>query len=82
MPRWYCEMVVKRITADEAQAWLREYFMRRQDVGLWKGIVNLALRPQNPFEPEKSRLPRRGFLFGAGVLLSAAAWFLYFNFVR
>ena len=73
--------MVKRITADETQAWLKDYFKRLPDIGLGKAIVNLALRPQNPFEPEKRRLPRRRFLFGVGMFLSAVAWFLYFNFV-
>jgi hypothetical protein len=74
--------MVKRITADETQAWLKEYFGRLPDIGLGKAIVNLALCPPNPFVPEKKRLPRRGFLFGAGMFLSAVAWFLYFNFAR
>ena len=74
--------MVKRITADETQVWLKDFFRRQPDIGLGKAIVNLALCPRNPFELEKRRLPRRGFLFGAGVFLSAVAWFLYFNFVR
>ncbi len=74
--------MVKRITADETQAWLKEYFGQLPDIGLGKAIVNLCLNPRNPFEPEKRRLPRRGFLFGAGMFLSAVAWFLYFNFAR
>jgi hypothetical protein len=74
--------MVKRITVDETQASLKEYFGRLPDIGLGKAVVNLCLNPQNPFEPEKRRLPRRGFLFGAGMFLSAVAWFLYFNFAR
>lgn len=74
--------MVKRITASETQAWLKEYFRRQPDIGFGKAIVNLALCPPNPFEPEKRRLPRRGFLFGVGMFLSAVAWFLYFNFAR
>jgi len=74
--------MVKRISADETQAWLKDYFKRRPDIGLGKAIVNLALNRRNPFESEKRRLPRRGFLFGAGMFLSVVSWFLYFNFVR
>jgi hypothetical protein len=74
--------MVKRITADETQAWLKDYFRRRPNIGLGKAIVHLALCPPNPFEPEKRRLPRRGFLFGAGMFLGVVAWFLYFNFFR
>jgi hypothetical protein len=74
--------MAERITADETQAWLKEYFGRLPDIGIGKAIVNLCLNPRNPFEPEKGRLPRRGFLFGAGMFLSAVAWFLYFNFAR
>lgn len=74
--------MVKRITSDETQAWLKDYFRRRPDIGLGKAVVNLALNPRNPFEPEKRRLPRREFLFGAGMLLSVVAWFFYFNFAR
>jgi hypothetical protein len=74
--------MVKRVTAEDTQAWLKDYFRHQPDIGLGKAIVNLALCPPNPFEPEKRRLPGRGFLFGAGVFLSAVAWFLCFNFVR
>ncbi len=74
--------MVKHITPNETKVWLKDYCRRRPDTGLGKAIVNLALNPRNPFEPEKRRLPRRGFLFGAGMFLSAVAWFLYFNFVR
>jgi hypothetical protein len=74
--------MVKRITADETHEWLKDYFRRLPGIGLGKAVVNLCLKPRNPFEPEKKRLPRRGFLFGAGMFLSAVAWFLYFNFAR
>ena len=74
--------MVKRITANETHVWLKDYFRRRPDIGLGKAIVNLALNPRNPFEPDKRRLPRGGFLFGAGMFLSSVAWFLYFNFAR
>ena len=74
--------MLKRITPDETQAWLKDYFRRRPDIGLGKAVMNLALNPRKPLEPEKRRLPRRGFLFGAGMLLSAVAWFFYFNFAR
>lgn len=74
--------MVTRITADETKAWLKDYFRRQPDIGFGNAIVNLALCPRNPFEPEKRRVPRSGFLFGAGMFLGAVAWFLYFNIVR
>lgn len=74
--------MVKRTTADETKAWLKDYFTRQPDIGLGKAIVDLALRPRNPFEPETRRQPRSGFLFGAGLFVGAVAWFLYFNIVR
>ena len=82
MAQHWCSDMETRVSADEAQAWLKHYFGRLPDLGLGKAIVNLALRPRNPFDPEKRRLPRRGFLFGAGMFLSVVAWFLYFNCIR
>jgi hypothetical protein len=74
--------MVKRTTADETRVWLKDYFRRQADIGLGKAVVNLACKPRNPFEPEKRRLPRREFVFGAGMFLSALAWFFYFSFAR
>ena len=74
--------MVKRVTREEAAAWLNDYCKRQPDIGLRKALVSLAFRPRNPFEPEKRRLPRRGFVFGACMFLSAVAWFVYFNLFR
>jgi len=74
--------MVKRVTGEEAAAWLNDYFKRQPDIGLRKALVSLVFRPRNPFAPEKRRLPKRGFLFGACIFLSAVAWFIYFNLVR
>lgn len=74
--------MAKRVTREEAAAWLNENFERQADLGLRKALVNLVLRRRNPFQPEKKRLPKRGFLFAACMFLSAIAWFVYFNLGR
>jgi hypothetical protein len=74
--------MAKRIAPEEMHVWLKGYFRQRPDIGLGKAIVNLALNPRNPFEPEAWRMPRRGFLFVAVPFALAAGWFLYFNFAR
>lgn len=61
---------------------LAQYFRRRREFGLWKAVVNIVLDAPNPFKPEARRSPRAEFLFGAGLLASTVAWFLYFNFLR
>ena len=71
-----------RIASEEPRVWLADYFRRRRDLGLWKAVVNIVLRPPNPFKPDSQRLPRPTFLFAAGLLAFAAGWFFYFNFVR
>jgi hypothetical protein len=70
------------IPPEETHGWLKDHFERQQDIGLGKAIVNIALSPRNPFEPEARRLPRPGFVFSACLFTFAISWFLYFNFVR
>lgn len=74
--------MLKRATPEATKAWLKAYFGRRPDIGLGKAIVNCVLGPNNPFEPEKRRRPKPGFLFTAGMLVGVFVWFLYFNLTR
>jgi hypothetical protein len=71
-----------RITPEETHAWLKNYFQPRREIGLGKLIMDIVLNPRSPFEPEARRLPRRGFLIGAGLFAFAVNWFVYFNFVN
>lgn len=74
--------MAKHITSGETNVWLTDYFHQRRDLGFCKAIQNIALYPPNPFKAEVRRLPRSGFLFAAGLLVCAAGWFFYFNFMR
>lgn len=77
---WCCDMA-NRITSQETRVWLEDHFRRQRNLGLWKAVANIALLPADPFKPESRRLPRPAFLFAAGLLVVAAGWFFYFNFV-
>ncbi len=74
--------MLKRVRADEAHAWLKDYFKQRRDIGLGKVIVDIVFNPRNPFEPEAWRLPRRGFVTAVGLFAFAVGWFVYFNFAN
>lgn len=71
-----------RTSPGEVHGWFREYFRERPDIGVWKAALDLILAPRNPFEPERRRLPKPGFVIGAAIATAAAACFTFFNFVR
>jgi len=66
--------------AAEVHGALGNYLGRRPDVGLDKLLLDLALDPASPFDPQGQRRLRKSFvlvmLVGAGI----AATFVYFNF--
>ncbi len=65
-------------TKEEMLAAFRTKFRARGDRGVLNLIKNLLLEPQNPFEPEKQRLPKREIVaVGAlvAVLVGAVLWF-------
>ena len=59
---------------------LTRYLNGRSDLGFWKSILNLVLEPQNPFEPEKRRGPRKDFALVAVLVGLPLGAFIYFNF--
>ncbi len=67
-------------TAKEVHAMLVKYLKGRRDLGMWKGFVDLVLEPQNPFDPEKRRDPRKGFVLVAVLVGLPFAALVYFNF--
>jgi len=74
--------MAEQVTPEEVHVWFKEHFRERPDIGEWKATLDLILDPRNPFEPEQRRLPTRGFLIGASVILVAVGWFVYFNLVH
>jgi hypothetical protein len=72
----------KRVSPEEAQAWVEEYLKQQADIGFGKAIANMILEPPNPFDPEARRRPKTGFVLAASLLAFAAGWFVYFNIVR
>jgi hypothetical protein len=67
-------------TAKEVHGMLAKYFRGRPDLGLWKGILDLALEPRNPFEPGLPRKLRRDFVLVVVLAGMPAGAFVYFNF--
>ena len=59
---------------------LTNYLRLQPDVGLDKLLLDLALNPASPFDPQGRRRLKKGFvlvmLLGTGI----AATFVYFNF--
>jgi len=43
-------------------------------------LLNLALEPASPFDPQTRRKLRKGFVLALFVALGLAASFVYFNF--
>ena len=72
--------MAEEYTAKETHAILVKYFEGRRDVGLWKGLLDLVLEPQNPFEPGMRREPRKGLVLAAVLIGLPLGAFVYFNF--
>jgi hypothetical protein len=70
---------MEKMTADEADTLLRQYFRRRSDLGLWKAIQAKFLQPQSPFESRSVRMPQRWFVLFLIVSTVLMAAFIYFN---
>jgi hypothetical protein len=67
------------VTADKVLAAFETRMEQRLDLGVVNRALNVFLEPRNPFEPERTRKPKReAVIFG---MLSAvvAAAFLFFN---
>ena len=64
----------------EAHAPLANYLRRRPDIGLDKLLLDLALDPASPFDPQGRRKLKKGFVLVMLVATGIAATFVYFNF--
>lgn len=60
---------------------LAYYLSRRPDLGLDKMLLNLALEPANPFDPQGRRNFRKGFALAIFLALGLVGSFVYFNFL-
>ena len=69
----------KEVTRREVQAWLKNYFEDRPDLGLGKAILAMILEPANLFEPKKPRFPKKSFVLLAVWSLGLLGMFVYFN---
>jgi hypothetical protein len=57
------------------------YLSRRPDLGLEKMLLNLALEPASPFDPQARRNFKKGFVLFLLIVLGLASTFVYFNFL-
>jgi hypothetical protein len=64
----------------EVHAALTNYLRRRPDVGLDKLLLDLALDPASPFDPQGRRPLKKGFVLVVVVAIGLAGTFIYFNF--
>lgn len=64
----------------EVRAALDDYLRRRPDLGLDKLLLNLALDPASPFDPNGRRRIKKGFVLVALVAAGLVGTFVYFNF--
>jgi hypothetical protein len=72
--------MAEECTAKEMHDILVKYLEGRHDLGFWKGLVDFVLEPQNPFEPEKRREPKKEFVLAAVLVGLPLGAFVYFNF--
>jgi hypothetical protein len=72
--------MAEECTAKQMHDTLVKYLEGRRDLGFWKGLVDFVLEPQNPFEPEKRREPRKDFVLAAVLVGLPLGAFVYFNF--
>jgi hypothetical protein len=72
--------MAEECTAKQMHDILVKYLEGRRDLGFWKGLVDFVLEPQNPFEPEKRREPKRDFVLTAVLVGLPFGAFVYFNF--
>ena len=64
----------------EIRAALTNYLRWRPDVGLDKLLLDLALDPASPFDPQGRRRLKKGFVLVVVVAVGLAGTFIYFNF--
>ena len=71
--------MARDVTREEVQAWLKDYYRCRPDLGFGKGILAMILEPAKLFEPRKPRPPQKSLVLLAIWLLGMLGVFVYFN---
>ena len=59
---------------------LANYLRRWPDIGLDKLLLDFALDPASPFDPQGRRTLKKGFVLVVVVAVGLAGTFIYFNF--
>jgi len=67
------------VTAGKVLAAFEARMEQRQDLGVVNRALNVFLEPQNPFEPERTRKPKREAVIFGMLFAVVAAAFLFFN---
>jgi hypothetical protein len=67
------------VTAGKVLAAFEARMEQRQDLGVVNRALNVFLEPRNPFEPERTRKPKREAVVFGMLFAVVAAAFLFFN---
>jgi hypothetical protein len=67
------------VTAGKVLAAFEARMEQRQDLGVVNRALNVFLEPRNPFEPERTRKPKREAVIFGMLFAVVAAAFLFFN---
>ena len=74
------EMAVDNpVTAGKVLAAFETRMEQRPDLGVVNRALNVFLEPRNPFEPERTRKPKREAVIFGMLFAVVAAAFLFFN---
>jgi hypothetical protein len=76
------DAVEQPFKSKDVHAALCQYLRTRPDLGARKAVLDVALEPQNPFEPSAARTPRRWFVLLALIAMLLLASFAYFGNLR
>ena len=67
------------VTAGNVLAAFEARMEQRQELGVVNRALNVFLEPQNPFEPERTRKPKRESVIFGMLFAVVSAAFLFFN---
>jgi len=67
------------VTAGKVLAAFEARMEKRSDLGVVNRALNVFLEPRNPFEPERTRKPKREAVIFGMLFAVVAAAFLFFN---
>ncbi len=72
----------RQVTAQDVHAVLCQNLRNRSDIGLRKAVADGVLEPENPFEPQAVRPPRRWFVLLGLLAALAVGCLVYFNLLQ